>query len=301
MPRTVGSHEHPATAYSWHCKEVKLLFSHGRCGTVDISYCRFGAPYRKNTRLGFIFAVRLLLFMGRVCRGGHEHVRLEGALTTHAAAYPEGLCEEWADIIYVSRNCVEHQVDYDEGDTIRAGALEDLYYNELLEAAPWAMAMKEPVGVTFGGRRPHINVSEVRGCLRTIRKRGMTGYNTRQVYGLDSQVGIGVLAKGRSPSHVLNDELRLGLPYILSYRHYPGYKFAPTRLNRADDPTRDRPVRPSRACPGFVSDMLGGDYGEWDARTRLPRQCRAIAPWAHFVVRLLRPTQLQPWSALLEA
>ena len=129
----------------------------------------------------------------------------------------------------------------------------------------------------------------------------MKGYNTRQVYGLDSQVGIGVLAKGRSPSHVLNDELRLGLPYTVSYRHYPGYKFAPTRLNRADDPTRDRPVRPSRDCPGFIVDMVGGNFGEWDSRTRLPRQCRAISPWAHFVVRLLRPTQLRPWSALLDA
>ena len=39
VPIVRGSHEHPATTYSWHCKGVKLLFSHGRCGTVDVSYC----------------------------------------------------------------------------------------------------------------------------------------------------------------------------------------------------------------------------------------------------------------------
>ena len=301
-PYTVGSHEHPATAYSWHCKEVILLFSHKGCGTVDIAYCSFGAPYPKNTRLGFIFATRLLSFEGRICRGGHSHIRLEGSLTTHAAAYPPGLCAEWADVIWATIHYSTRPLDLlEEEEGPRAGALEDLYYNELLEAAPWAMAMKEPVGVMMGGRRPHINISEVRGCLRTIRKRGMLGYNTRQVYGLDSQVGIGVLAKGRSPSHALNDELRLGLPYTISYRHYPGYKFSPTRLNRADDPTRDRPVRPSRGCPEFVQDMLGGDCDEWDAWIKLPRQCRAISPWAHFVVRLLRPTQLRPWSSLLAA
>ena len=32
VPIVRGSHEHPATDYSWHCKEVTLLFSHDRAG-----------------------------------------------------------------------------------------------------------------------------------------------------------------------------------------------------------------------------------------------------------------------------
>ena len=240
------------------------------------------------------------IFEGRVCRGGHEHVRLEGSLTTYAAAYPLGLCREWADVIFAFCRGTNNDDFTSEASKCRPGALEDLYYNEILEAAPWEVIMKQPCGLTATGRRPHINVSEVRGCLKTIRARNLRGFNTRQVYGLDSQVGIGVLSKGRSPSHVLNDELRSGLPAIVSYRHYPGFKFSPTRLNRADDPTRDREVPKPRGCADFIAEFAKGHVQEWDARARLPRQRRADAPWAHFVVRLLRPTALVPWSDLFQ-
>ena len=163
VPTVRGSHEHPATAYSWHCKEVKLLFSHDRCGTVDVSYCQFGAPYKKNTRLGFVFAEGLLAFKGRICRGGHAHIRLEGALTSKASAYPPGLCKEWVDIICLARTCSQRDDWSEPKEEARPGALEDLYYyNEILESAPWQVIMKEPCGCTSGGRRPHINVSEVR-------------------------------------------------------------------------------------------------------------------------------------------
>ena len=151
---------------------VQLLFSHDRCGTVDISYCQFGAPYRKNTRLMLIIAGGVLAFKGRVCRGGHQHVRLEGSLTSKDSAYPPGLYSEGVDIICLARTCA-HRDDWSEcRDEARPGALEDLYYNELLESDPSQVIMKEPCGCTAGGRRPHVHISEARGCLKTVRKRG---------------------------------------------------------------------------------------------------------------------------------
>ena len=38
---------------------------------------------------------------------------------------------------------------------------------------------------------------------------------------------------------------------MIGLRHYPGYYFAPTRLNPADDPTRQRQIRKNRLTPGF--------------------------------------------------
>ena len=53
---TVGSHEHPGSAFSWHVQQVRQLFGHDGCGIVPLSYCQFGAPYRKHTKFGFIYA-----------------------------------------------------------------------------------------------------------------------------------------------------------------------------------------------------------------------------------------------------
>ena len=69
VPTVRGSHEHPATAYSWHCKEVKLLFSHDRCGTVDVSYCHFGAPYRKTLVWDLFLLKDYLLSRGGYAEG----------------------------------------------------------------------------------------------------------------------------------------------------------------------------------------------------------------------------------------
>ena len=122
----------------------------------------------------------------------------------------------------------------------------------------------------------------------------------RQVYGLDSRVGIVVLAKGRSPAMYIMTNFgsafrnisRIGIILVT---------ISPTRLNGADDHSRDREMLVPRGCPHFVFDMVEGRTGEWDARARLARQRCAEPPWAHLVERLLRPTALRPWSDLFAA
>ena len=123
----------------------------------------------------------------------------------------------------MTKTCTGDPSDDCDGDGARVdgGALEDLAYNEHLESAPWKALMREACS-SGSDRRLHINVTEVRGFLRTIHKRARRGYLSRQVYGLDSQVAIGCLSKGRSPSHALNSELRRGMPATLVHRHVPG-------------------------------------------------------------------------------
>ena len=296
---SVGSHEHPQSAFSWFLPQVKTLFDHEECGSVLISMCQFKAIYRKNTRLGYVFADRLQVFEGRVCPGGEcakNHVRLEGSLTTKASCYPDALCEEWAEQIVLTKTCTPDPLDeYSPEGNHRAGALEDLAFNEILLSADWATIMREACG-DRKGRRIHINIKEIRGCLRTVRRRALLCYHQRQVYGLDSQVAIGALAKGRSPSYAINNELRSGLPDTLALRHYGGYKFAPTRHNPADHPTRDTVIPMQKPCPGFVRDCCRGVYSDWDAWAALPRQTRSTSTWARFFIRLLRPSALVSWE-----
>ena len=54
---TVSSHEHPASAFSWWLPPVINLFMHEYCGKVTMSWCQFGAPYRKHTTFGYIYTL----------------------------------------------------------------------------------------------------------------------------------------------------------------------------------------------------------------------------------------------------
>ena len=224
---TQGTHEHPASAFSWKIPSINRLFESTGCGKVTISYCDFGAPVRKNTTLGYVYAKFVEKFRGRTCKGGHTHIQLCGSLTSIASEYPPGLCREFADHVAWERKAADDSILLDDGsaDSNRAGALERIYFNEILESAPWEVIMR----TACGARREHINILEVRACLRVMGRQLRPKFGTRQIYGLDSQVGLGALIKGRSPSRVINDELRLGLPDIVGIRHYPGYYFAHAR------------------------------------------------------------------------
>ena len=291
-----GTHEHPASAFSWHIPSVDRLFAFPGCGKVTVSYCDFGAPYRKNTTIGFIYADYIERFRGRTCKGGHSHIALVGSLTTHASEYPPGLCTEIADSILVARRCVDDSICMEGVDATdnRAGALERLYFNEILESAPWKVLLREACGGKTH-RRDHINILEVRACLKTIGLQLGDAFGMRQIYGLDSQVGLGALIKGRSPSRHINDELRRGLPDIVGNRHYPGYYFAPTRLNPGDCPTRDRDVPPPRGLPHYIAEVVAGRVAEFDRWAGVALQTRASSNWARFFLRMQWPQRLSIW------
>ena len=239
-----------------------------------------------------------LQFRGRICRGGHQHIRLEGGLCTSASEYPPGLCDELSGSIQHARGLADESIledSYvDNSDKHRPGAFERLYFNEILESAEWKFLMQEACG-RKGGRSEHINILVVRAQLRAIAKRGSRAFMIKQMYGMDSQVGLGALSKGRSPSLPINEELRRGLPSIAGSQHYPGYMFAPTRLNPGDYPSRNKELPLPRAMPQFLADVALGDFSEFEAWTLLPWQCRAVASWARFVVRLRRPQALISW------
>ena len=86
----------------------------------------------------------------------------------------------------------------------------------------WRCAHKQPV---------HINIAELRAHLRGESSMAVTHPSSRQLYGIDSQVALGCLVKGRASSAGLNREL-------LRSHLYGFYMYYPSKLNRADAPAR---------------------------------------------------------------
>ena len=86
------------------------------------------------------------------------------------ACYPDQLREEWADQIFLTKTCAPDPLgEFVDESSDRAGALENIAYNGILQPAAWATIMMEACGDRTG-RRIHINTKEIRGSLRTARR-----------------------------------------------------------------------------------------------------------------------------------
>ena len=101
---------------------------------------------------------------------------------------------------------------------------------------------------------------------------------------LDSQVSKGALAKGRSSSKALQPLCRQSAAIQTVGCIYPAWSFSPTRLNTADDPTRNAVIR--RPSKFSVLPRDGVDLVQLHSTT-LRR------PYANWIRLLLLVTQLQ--------
>lgn len=116
--------------------------------------------------------------------------------------------------------------------------LESVVSNDVMLTAAWPK-----VSDWFWRRSPHINVLEVSAAVKVLEKHGLDFPHSRFVSFLDSAVARGALAKGRSTSRLLQPLLRRAAVFQVGFDLYPVWPFCPTRLNVADDPTRDVPLR----------------------------------------------------------
>ena len=115
------------------------------------------------------------------------------------------------------------------------------------------------------GRVLHINVLELRAHLAEEKRIAMTSTSLRVPFGLDSQVCLGCLIKGRASSRQLNAEMRRSLCYALGGDIYGFYMFFPSAFNRADGPTRGRiPDMPDVSLPRWWNAALAGQFEEMD-------------------------------------
>ena len=115
-------------------------------------------------------------------------------------------------------------------------------------------------------RQMHINCTELSAHLREESRLAANFCSTRFLYGLDSQVSLGSLVKGRSASKALNALLQRSLPFCIGSDLYAGLGFFPSSLNRADGPTRSLPpAAPDLPLPSWWTSASEGDFVEFDS------------------------------------
>ena len=111
----------------------------------------------------------------------------------------------------------------------------------------------------------HVNIGELRAHLIEETKVGLQHCSVRVAYALDSQVALGSLVKGRASSKALNSELLRSLPMMLGCDLYGGYGYWPSKLNRADGPTRDAdPDSPDWPKPWWWDEICSGKFDSFD-------------------------------------
>ena len=192
-----------------------------------VASCMLGSIHRKEFRFlltGFNaedFEVR--------CSGGHHHVRIEGAYTKKSAIYAPGVASHLAVQVVAALRAGQHR---GEGG---AAGIESVVINDLLQAARWQTLF------SWSWKSPsHINVLESHAYIGLLHRLAIRGGSCRFVALLDSRVAKGAHAKGRSSARTLKKSLRKACAITVAANLHPAFGFAPTRLNTADAPTRDR-------------------------------------------------------------
>ena len=116
------------------------------------------------------------------------------------------------------------------------------------------------------GSPRHINIGELRAFLRAELQLGLEQPHSRDLFGLDSQVVLGCVTKGRSSSPSLNKELEKSLGNVLGLGLFSETFYVETRLNPADDPTRGRPLRkPDLPMPDWLQAIADRKFEAFDA------------------------------------
>lgn len=137
-----------------------------------------------------------------------------------------------------------------EGDVFDVRPLWELMARALTYKECWRKEVRN---------NPHINILELRAFLRHEARIAASSYSCRLLAGLDSQVALGALCKGRSASHLLNRELRRSLPSVLGSDLSSFHMYFPSATNRSDAPTRAASVPgPDLPLPDWWEDAANG-------------------------------------------
>ena len=90
----------------------------------------------------------------------------------------------------------------------------------------------------------HVNLLETAATLKLYRSIALEGGDARFTYLGDSHVARSSLARGRTSSLAMRPLLKQASSLSIAYGLYAAGRFAPTRWNPADHPSRDSPIPP---------------------------------------------------------
>ena len=213
---------------------------------------QFGSPHKKEFRL-LTYLIDCNGLEVR-CPGGHNHLKVEGMVTKASAIYTWDLAMHFARSFANSPHLLEAAEAFDGKPN---SGLESTDFNDILTSRQWWHE-----SCWSWKRRSHINVPEANAAVAMLERVARSYSEVRFPVLMDSRVAKCVLAKGRSTARSLQPTCRRAGAIQFAFGFYPGWDFAPTRLNPADDPTRHSAIRaPSDRswisyCPNTTLQMV---------------------------------------------
>ena len=238
-----------------------------------LASCMYGSPHQKEFRL---LGVNVnLTNLHKKCDRQHDHVRIEGKWTKPSATYTDELACAFADEI--SRSLRQKKNRSTLLDPPVEG-LESALFNDVMIAEEWKLEK------VWTWKKPsHINIHETAAVVRCLKDQALSAPRTRFSIGVDSHVALSALAKGRSPSKGLRPIIRRAAMTAVVGSLYPAFHFIPTRLNKADHPTRNTEI-PNDKGHSFSSSKSLMDLARLSKVSGLRR---FASNWARLVLLML--------------
>ena len=269
--RVAGLLETPFSSLLKHLPAWKSVMAMPCSSFVRVDSCRFRSPHLKSFRMLCVHLQPIEINKQCVCTT--KHLQVQGKYTKASASYTPELCAALAlDFAAWIR---AEKGELLEDSRTRTKGLESLAVNELALAGDWG------VDVAWNFRKDgHINLLEEAALLRLAQRCAHLRFPTRITALVDSNVVRGATSKGRSSSLGLTSVLRRFNAVCVAAALYFHIAFVPTRLNVADDPSRNTMLRDR--VPGFGLEKLSRDQ-LFDLCT-LPRLKRWASNWARLIV-----------------
>ena len=287
-----GLLETPYSSYMKHMPFWKALEGYECFKTVRCDSCRYGSPHLKSFRF-LCLNIRTDRISSR-CTCTSRHLQVQGSLTKTSAIYTDMLAESIA-LTFVDALRPPGLIEETEKT---AFGLESLLVNEVMQSSDW----KESSVWSFK-KQSHINILEEAALYRLVCRIAKRGKSIRSIAITDSNVVKCATSKGRTSSKGLGPVLRKLCSLVLAAGIYLNVAYIPTRLNAADDPTRDHPVR---------RPIRGMALATWTSEdlfklSSLGRFRRWSSDWLRLCIMLMGPSFLyigdrslyrSPWQSL---
>ena len=277
---SVGILETPYSSYMKHLPPWRRLRDHCQFEEVRTDSCRFGSPHLKSFRLlGLRVSMKSL---AKRCQCSEKHVVIQGSLTKGSATYTDALACEMAKVLAEAILATRRRLQDEAALDVKG--LENHLANEVMVSSRWVVKRDW----TFR-RESHINILEESSLLRLCQCLAKEKGPIRTTTLVDSNVVRCATAKGRTSSYGLSPVIRRVSALMVSAGIYMNIPFCPTRLNSADDPTRDCPVR--EPCTGLR--LQNWSRQELFKLGTLARTKKWASNWVRLTILLLGPKCLE--------
>ncbi len=201
---------------------------------VRVDSCRYGSIHLKPFKFMGVYVDLRPVALRCLCTT--RHVKVEGSYTKQSATYTDSLAAALAATLHsaILAKTKFHKVQ----DEIEIAGLENQLSNAVMKMAPWKLEKSWAFR-----RQRHINLLEL-AAVEELSGILASGRGALRVCNfVDSNVARCAMAKGRSSSLAISSVLRRIGAKLVAGDIYMRLPYSPTRLNAADDPTRNAQLR----------------------------------------------------------